>query len=181
MRLQLLSDSGRPTERLQTLPDGKGGDRKHCGKWEAAMPSYWPGMLVVAVVAGSLIYLYRAEVRAFVSQLRKKFNGTEELKTVIADWSQTGYIDFSVARQVRPNPQLAEPHFFLLTIEEYRLVGMVGGGAAVERRWRRGSLADAREVAQNYYQFLQEHPQKAFNKDPRDLMTTKRLLDSPAA
>jgi hypothetical protein len=145
------------------------------------MPSYWPGILVVAIVLSSLIYLYRLELEAVVSRLRKQFNDTEELKTVIADWSQTGYIDFSVARQMRANPQLAEPDFFLLTIEEYRLVGMIGGGAAVERRWRRGSLADAREVAQNYHQFLQEHPEKGFNKDPRELMTTTRLMDSPAA
>jgi len=87
-----------------------------------------------------------------------------------------------VPQELRANPKrLGEPNFFYLTVEEYRLVKTVGGGTAVERRWRRGSLADAREVAQNYYHFLQEHPDKAFNEDPRKLMGSTRLLEQPAA
>jgi len=146
------------------------------------MLSYWLAILIVLIVAGGLAYLYRAEVRAFVFRPRKEVDHNEALKNVAEGWKQTGYIDFSVPQDLRANPKrLGEPNFFYLTVEEYRLVKTVGGGTAVERRWRRGSLADAREVAQNYYHFLQEHPDKAFNEDPRKLMGSTRLLEQPAA
>jgi len=146
------------------------------------MLSYWLGILIVLVAAGGLVYLYRVEVMAFVFRRRKEVDHNEALKNVVESWKQTGYVDFSVPQELRANPKrLAEPNFFYLTVEEYRLVKTVGGGTAVERRWRRGSLADAREVAQNYYQFLQEHPDKAFNEDPRRLMGSTRLLEQPAA
>jgi hypothetical protein len=145
------------------------------------MLSFWLGILIVLIVAGGVGYLYRAEVTAFVLRPRKEVDHNESLKNVAEGWKQTGYIDFSVPPELRVNPKrVAEPNFFYLTVEEYRLVKTVGGGTAVERRWRRGSLADAREVAQNYYQFLQEHPDKAFNEDPRKLMGSTRLLEQPA-
>jgi len=146
------------------------------------MLSYWLAILIVLIVAGGLVYLYRIEVMAFVFRPRKEVDHNEALKNVAEGWKQTGYIDFSVPQDLRANPKrLGEPNFFYLTVEEYRLVKTVGGGTAVERRWRRGSLADAREVAQNYYHFLQEHPDKAFNEDPRKLMGSTRLLEQPAA
>ena len=146
------------------------------------MLSYWLAILIVLIVAGGLVYLYRIEVMAFVFRRRKEIDHNEALKNVAEGWKQTGYIDFSVPQDLRANPKrLGEPNFFYLTVEEYRLVKTVGGGTAVERRWRRGSLADAREVAQNYYHFLQEHPDKAFNEDPRKLMGSTRLLEQPAA
>jgi hypothetical protein len=146
------------------------------------MLSYWLAILIVLIVAGGLVYLYRIEVMAFVFRPRKEVDHNEALKNVAEGWKQTGYIDFSVPQELRVNPKrLGEPNFFYLTVEEYRLVKTVGGGTAVERRWRRGSLADAREVAQNYYHFLQEHPDKAFNEDPRKLMGSTRLLEQPAA
>jgi hypothetical protein len=152
------------------------------GKQELSMRSPWPEMLIAVIVAGSLIYLYRAEIVALVIGSRKQFDDEDALKDVAADWRPTGHIDFSVQRQSIANPEgLAEPHFFHLIIEEHRLINTFGGGAAVERRWRRASLDNAREVTQNYYQFLQEHPEMASNADPRKLMTTMRLLDSPAA
>src|SRR5215470_10669169 len=147
------------------------------------MLSYSLAILIVLIVAGGLAYLYRAEVLAFVFRPRKEVDHNEALKNVAEGWKQTGYIDFSVPHELRANPKrLAEPHFFYLTVEEYRLVKTIGGGTAVERRWRRGSLADAREVAQNYYQYLQEHPDKAFNEDPRRLMGLRstRMLEQPA-
>ena len=141
------------------------------------------GIIIVIIVAGALGYLYRTEVMAFVFRPKKEVDHNEALRNVVEGWKQTGYIDFSVPMELRANPnRLADPHFFYLTVEEYRLVRTIGGGTAVERRWRRGSLADAREVAQNYYQFLQEHPDKAFNEDPRRLMGLRstRMLEQPA-
>jgi hypothetical protein len=144
--------------------------------------SYWPVVVVVVIVASVITYMYHRELVAFVSQFRKEVDHNEALKNVAEDWKQTGYIDFSVPRELRANPnRLAEPNFFYLTIEEYRLVSTIGGGTAVERRWRRGSLTDAREVAHNYYQFLNDHPEKAFNEEPRRLTGSPRLLDHPAA
>jgi hypothetical protein len=153
------------------------------------MLSYWLAILIVLIVAASLAYLYRTDVSAFLYRTefgtflfrpRKEVDHNEVLKNVAVDWKQTGYMDFSVPHDLRTNSKrVAEPNFFYLTVEEYRLVKTVGGGTAVERRWRRGSLADAREVAQNYYQFLQEHPDKAFNEDPRKLMGSARLLEQP--
>jgi hypothetical protein len=143
---------------------------------------YWPGMFVVVLVTGSLVYLYRAEIRAFLFRLRKQVDDNEALKDVATDWKQSGHIDFSTPLQLRASAgQLAESQFLYLTIEEYRLLNTIGTGAAVERRWRRASLADAREVVRNYYQFLQEHPEKTFNEDPRKLLEIRRLLDHPPA
>jgi hypothetical protein len=143
---------------------------------------YWPGMFVVVFVTGSLIYLYRAEIGAFLFRLKRQVDDNEALKDVATDWKQSGYIDFSAPLQSSAGAgQPAEAQFVYLTIEEYRLLNTIGGGAAVERRWRRASLSDAREVARNYYQFLQEHPDKAFNEDPRKLLETRRLLGHPAA
>jgi hypothetical protein len=147
------------------------------------MPSL--GMLIAVIAAGSVIYLcylYRIELFALLLRPKKEVDHNEALKSIAGDWQQTGYIDFSVPRELRTDSnRLTEPHFFYLTIEEYRPVTTLGGGIAVERRWRRGSLADAREVAQNYYQFLKEHPDKVFNEEPRRLMGATRLLDHPAA
>jgi len=142
------------------------------------MLSYWPEILVVVAVAGGLVYLYRDEVSALVFRPRHDVDDNEAPKDVHEGWKQTGYIDFSVPDELRANAgRVAEPHFFYLTVEEYRLVETLGGGTAVERRWRRGALADAREVAQNYHRFLQEHPEKAFHDDLRKLMGSTRVLE----
>jgi hypothetical protein len=146
------------------------------------MLSYWPEMLIVVIVAVALIYLYRSEVSAFVFRPRREIDHNEALKDVAEDWKQTGNIDFSVPQELRANPdQLAEPHFYCLAVEEYRVVNTVGGGTAVEQRWRYGWLADAQRVAQNYQQFLQEHPEEAFNEGSRKLMRSMGLSDRPAA
>jgi hypothetical protein len=152
------------------------------GKQEVIMLSYWPEIPIAVIVASVLIYLYRSEISAFVFRPKKEVDHNEELKNVAEDWKQSGYIDFSVPLELPANLKgRANPHLPYLKVEEYRLVKTVGGGTAIERRWRRGSLADAREVAQNYYQFLREHPEKAFNEDPRKLMKLTRLLENPAA
>jgi hypothetical protein len=146
------------------------------------MLSYWPEMLIVVIVVVALIYLYRSEVGAFVFGPRMEIDHNEALKDVAENWKQTGYIDFSVPQELCANPdRLAEPHFYCLAVEEYRVVNTIGGGTAVERRWRCGSLADAREVAQNYQQFLREHPEEAFDEGSRKLMRSTRLSDQPAA
>ena len=146
------------------------------------MLSYWPEMLIVVIVAAALIYLYRSEVEAFVFRPRMEIDHDEALKSIAENWKQTGYIDFSVPQELRANPErFAEPHFYCLAVEEYRLVNTIGGGTAIERRWRCGSLADAREVAQNYHLFLRDHPEKAFDEDPRKRMQSTRLSDRPAA
>jgi hypothetical protein len=142
---------------------------------------WWLGFLIVVVVAGWVAFLYRDELKARVLRPGKEVDHNEALKNVAGEWQQTGYIDFSVPRELRTDPsRTAEPHFFYLTIEEYRPVNTLGGGVAVERRWRRGTLADAREVAQNYYQFLKEHPDKLFSEEPRKLIGASRVLDHPA-
>ena len=102
------------------------------------------GIVIVIIVAGGLIYLYRTDVMSFVSRPRKEVDHNEPLRNVVEGWKQAGYIDFSVPHELRANPdRLTDPHFFYLTVEEYRLVRTIGGGTAVERRWRRGSLACA--------------------------------------
>ena len=112
------------------------------------MLSYWLAILIVLIVAASLAYLYRTDVSAvlyrtefstFLFRPRKEVDHNEVLKNVAVDWKQTGYMDFSVPHDLRTNSKRgAEPNFFYLTVEEYRLVKTVGGGTAVERRWRRG-------------------------------------------
>jgi hypothetical protein len=139
-------------------------------------------LLILVIVAGAIIFLYSAEVRAFVFRPRKKVDRDEALKVVAEDWKHTGYIDFSIPQELYANLEAnAEPHVFYLTIEEYRLLKTVCGGIAVERRWRRGSLTEARQVAHNYYQFLQEHPEKVSNEGSRRLAGSTRLLDHSAA
>jgi hypothetical protein len=146
------------------------------------MLSYWPEMLIVVIVACALVYLYRDEIGAVVFRPRTEIDHNEALKRVAEDWKRSGYIDFSVPQALRANPKwLADPHFYCLAVEEYRLVNTIGGDTTVERRWRCGSHADAREVAENYHQFLQEHPEKAFDEEPRKLMGSTRLSDRPAA
>jgi hypothetical protein len=150
-----------------------------------------PTLLILVIVAGALIYLYRtevkdlyrAEINALVFRSTKGADSDEAQKIVAEDWKHTGYIDFSAPQELRATPERhAEPHFIYLMVEEYRLIRTIGDGIAVERRWRRGSLTEARAVAQNYNQFLQEHPEKAFNEGPRKLTgSTIRLLDHSAA
>ena len=146
------------------------------------MLSYWLEILIVIAVAGGIVYLYRDEISALMFRPRHEIDDNEAPKDVHEGWKQTGYIDFSVPDELRANAgRAAEPHFFYLTVEEYRLVETLGGGTAVERRWRRGALADAREVAQNYHRFLQEHPEKAFHEDLRRQMGSTRLLEQTGA
>src|SRR5215471_3496120 len=146
------------------------------------MLSYWPVMLIVVIVAVVLIYLYRSEVEAFMFRRRMEIDHNEALKNVAEDWKQTGYIDFSVPQELCANPgRLAAPHVYCLAVEEYRVVNTIGGGTSIEQRWRRGSLADAQRVAENYQQFLQEHPEEAFNEGSRKLMRSSGLSDRSAA
>jgi hypothetical protein len=146
------------------------------------MLSYWPEILIVGTVACGFVYLYRDEVSCLVSRPRKDADHSEAFEDAQDGWKQTGHIDFSVPDELRANAErVAEPHFFYLTVEEYRLVETIGGGTAVERRWRRGALADAREVAQNYHRFLQEHPEKAFHEELRKLIGATRLLEQTGA
>jgi hypothetical protein len=91
----------------------------------------------------------------------------EPWETVVQDWKPTGYIDLSAPHEVCGDIGQKEPGLFHLNVEEHRLIKTIGGAAAVERRWRRASLAEAREAAANYYVFLQEHPEKAWSDDPR--------------
>jgi len=150
-----------------------------------------PALLILVIVAGALIYLYRAEVRylsrtyvrAFVFRLGKEVDHDEAQKIVAEDWKHTGYIDFSAPQELRANPtRHAEPHFFYLMVEEYRLIKTIGDDLVVERRWRRGSLTEARGVVQDFNtQFLRNHPEKTFNEDPPKLTEPIRLLDHSAA
>lgn len=107
-------------------------------------------------------------IRGLLARLHKKDDYGEPYYTVVQDWKPTGYIDFSVPYDLRgATEKQYEPGFFHLTVEEHRLIKTIGGAAAVERRWRRASLSEARETAANYYIFLQEHPEKAVSDDPR--------------
>jgi hypothetical protein len=114
--------------------------------------------------------LFRAlfAIRELLARLNKKDDYGEPHYTVVQDWKPTGYIDFSVPYNLRgATDRQQEPGFFHLTVEEHRLIKTIGGAPAVERRWRRASLSEAREAAANYYIFLQEHPEKAISDDPR--------------
>jgi hypothetical protein len=107
-------------------------------------------------------------IRGLLARLHKKDNYGEPYYSVVQDWKPTGYIDFSVPYDLRgATDRHHEPGFFHLTVEEHRLIKTIGGAPAVERRWRRASLSEAREAAANYYLFLQEHPEKAVSDDPR--------------
>lgn len=107
-------------------------------------------------------------IRGLLARLQKKVDYGEPYYAVVQDWKPTGYIDFSVPYNLRGAIEKQnEPGFFHLTVEEHRLIKTIGGAAAVERRWRRASLSEAREAAANYYIFLQEHPEKAVSDDPR--------------
>jgi hypothetical protein len=107
-------------------------------------------------------------IRGLLARLQKKDDHGEPYHTVVRDWRPTGYIDFSVPYNLRgATDGQNEPGYFHLTVEEHRLIKTIGGAAAVERRWRRATLSEAREAAANYYRFLQEHPEKAMSDDPR--------------
>jgi hypothetical protein len=115
----------------------------------------------------------RSAIRDLVARLHKKDDYGEPYNTVVQDWRPTGYIDFSVPYALRgATDRQNEPGFFHLTVEEHRLIKTIGGAPAVERRWRRASLSEAREAAANYYIFLQEHPEKAVSDDPRKTVHT---------
>jgi hypothetical protein len=143
-----------------------------------------PFVIVPALAAlVALGYLYMTgtfrEALSAVSGLwvraQRESDSNEPLKTVVQDWKPTGYIDFSVPHDLRAAADRQnEPGLFHLTIEEHRLIKTIGGATAVERRWRRASLSEAREVAANYYVFLQEHPDKASNDDPRKSATVTK-------
>lgn len=132
-------------------------------------------VLLLAVIA-ALGYLYamgsfsaaQTAIARLIARAPRKTDSNEPFNTVVQDWAPTGYIDFSVPYHLRgATERQHEPGFFHLTVEEHRLIKTIGGSAAVERRWRRASLAEAREAAANYYVFLQEHPEKASSDDPR--------------
>ena len=98
----------------------------------------------------------------------RKIGYNESWKTVVQDWKPTGYIDFSVPQDLcGAIERQEESGLFHLNVEEYRLIKTIGGATAVERRWRRAALSEAREAAANYYVFLQEHPEKTWSDDPR--------------
>jgi hypothetical protein len=110
----------------------------------------------------------RSAIGELLVRLHKKDDYGEPYHTVVQDWKPTGYIDFSVPYNMRGAAEMQhEPGYFHLTVEEHRLIKTIGGAPAVERRWRRATLSEAREAAANYYVFLQEHPEKAVSDDPR--------------
>ena len=144
-----------------------------------------PAVIVVLALAALLGigYLYRpsafsgalSALEGLFARAHRDVVDDESLKTVIQDWKPTGYIDFSVPRDVHGAiGRQKEPGLFHLNVEEHRLIKTIGGATAVERRWRRASLSEAREVAANYYVFLQEHPDKASNDDPRKSATVTK-------
>jgi hypothetical protein len=133
-------------------------------------------ILLVLIVFAALVYLYAPNtlaravsyIRGLLARTPRETGDDEHLKTVVQDWKTTGYIDFSVPYELRGAAERQnEPGLFYLTVEEHRLIKTIGGATAVERRWRRATLAEAREAAANYYTFLHEHPDKALNEDPR--------------
>jgi hypothetical protein len=137
-----------------------------------------PAVIVVLALAALLGigYLYRpsafsgalSALDGLFARAHRDVVDDESLKTVIQDWKPTGYIDFSVPHDLRgATKRQSEPGLFHLTVEEHRLIRTIGGATAVERRWRRACLTEARETAANYYAFLQEHPEKVSNDDPR--------------
>jgi hypothetical protein len=117
---------------------------------------------------GAAVSKALSPIRELLGRLHKKDDYGEPYCTVVQDWKPTGYIDFSVPYNLRgASDRQHDPGFFHLTVEEHRLIKTIGGAPAVERRWRRASLSEAREAAANYYVFLQEHPEKAVSDDPR--------------
>ena len=130
------------------------------------------GYLVMPNTLSKALAVVREQLVARTA--RREVDHNEPLKTVVQDWKATGYIDFSVPYELRGAAERqTEPGLFHLTVEENRLIKTIGGATAVERRWRRATLVEAREVAANYYVYLQEHPDKATNDDPR---RTARLV-----
>jgi hypothetical protein len=129
---------------------------------------YVTGTFDLIGYVGGTISRALSAFRELFARLHKKDDYGEPYHTVVQDWKPTGYIDFSVPYNLRgASERQHEPGFFHLTVEEHRLIKTIGGAPAVERRWRRASLAEAREAAANYYIFLQEHPEKAVSDDPR--------------
>jgi hypothetical protein len=140
-------------------------------------------VVLVLVVLAALVYLYAPDtlsralsyVRGLLARTPREIGDDEHLKTIVQGWKTTGYIDFSVPHELRGSADRQnDPGLFYLTVEEHRLIKTIGGATAVERRWRRATLAEAREAAANYYTFLQEHPDKALNEDPRRTIAQNR-------
>ena len=143
--------------------------------------------VVVALALTALVglgYLYTtgafsealSAIGGLFARAHRDIGYNEPWESVVQDWKPTGYIDFSVPQDVcGAIGRQKEPGLFHLNVEEHRLIKTIGGATAVERRWRRASLAEAREAAANYYVFLQEHPEKAWSDDPRKSAAVTRF------
>jgi hypothetical protein len=83
---------------------------------------------------------------------------------VTRDWMTTGRIDFAGAWEKLGDEHT--PHELYIRVEETRVTENIGGDFNIDRRWRRATLNEARQVVTRYHQFLNEHPEHARVSDP---------------
>jgi hypothetical protein len=120
-------------------------------------------LVIVAGCAGLYVVLRRY---AFGGAGRRRGDGAAGRfeARVVRDWMTTGRIDFAGAWEKIGDEHT--PHELYVRVEETRVTDNVGGGFNIDRRWRRATLNEARQVVLRYHRFLDEHPDCARVGDP---------------
>lgn len=120
-------------------------------------------MVILAGCAGLYIVLKRYAVGG--TGWRGADTASSRFEARVArDWMTTGRIDFAGAWEKLGDEHT--PHELYVRVEETRVTDNVGGGFNIDRRWRRATLNEARQIVMRYHQFLDEHPETARVGDP---------------
>jgi hypothetical protein len=138
----------------------------------------WSDWLNVVIVASAILagcaglyivsrrYVFGGSGRSRADPASSQFEAR-----VARDWMTTGRIDFAGVWEKIGDEHT--PHELYVRVEETRVTDNVGGGFNIDRRWRRATLNEARQIVVRYHQFLDEHPDHARVGDPLK-------MDSPA-
>jgi hypothetical protein len=127
----------------------------------------WLNVIIVAlaIIAGCTGFYIVLRRYAFGGSGRRSAEAASKFEARVArDWMTTGRIDFAGAWEKIGDEHT--PHELYVRVEETRVTDNVGGGFNIDRRWRRATLNEARQIVMRYHQFLDEHPDSARVGDP---------------
>jgi hypothetical protein len=81
---------------------------------------------------------------------------TQDQGVIKRDWSTTGRVNFALPATM---PDLDTPVSLILEVEETRVIESVTGGEMLSLRWRRATLAEAKQVMGTYWDCYEKHPE----------------------
>jgi hypothetical protein len=110
------------------------------------------------LIWGAVLILLAGLAVAFLPRLLQAASPEQpqDEGVVKRDWSTTGRVNFALPAQI---PDMDTPVSLMLEVEETRVIESVTGGEMLSVRWRRATLAEAKQVMGTYWDCYEKHPE----------------------